>query len=164
MPGIIFNARTKELEIKGSESFIESHFHMFEEIMKKTETGKMNSEISLETQAGELWDKERKASQTPERGSSTPARPEIRDNPAASKATRAPVRKYFNTLGKPIRSVETTPQKNLSPAPVDRAEGISIASLREKFGLSEQQIQGVIKDAERNGRIRKYLDGSYVLL
>lgn len=164
MPGIKFNARTKELEIKGSESFIESHFHMFEEIMKKTKTGRIDCEIRLEAQTGELLDKERKASQTPERGSSTPARPEIRDNPAASKATRAPVRKYFNTLGKPIRSVETSTQNNLSPAPVDRTEGISIASLREKFGLSEQQIQGVIKDAEKNGRVRKYLDGSYVLV
>ncbi len=163
MTGITFNKTTKELEIKGSESFIESHFHLFEEIMKKTKIT-MNSEISLAAQSDELWEKGKKASQTPAHGSSAPARPGIGDIPAASKARRAPVKKYFNTLGKPIKSVETASQKGPAPIPADRPEGISIESLREKFGLSEQQIQGVIKDAERNGRLRKYLDGSYVLV
>ena len=95
----------------------------------------------------------------------TPAatKPGVQEVPEAPKATRPPVRKYFNTLGKPIRSEDTSIGKNQAVGLIGRApEGISIASLKEKFGLSQQQIEGIIKDAEKHGRVRKYLNGSYV--
>jgi hypothetical protein len=38
---------------------------------------------------------------------------------------------------------------------------ISLASLKEKFGLSESKIGGIIRDAEKLGKIRKSLNGSY---
>ena len=39
---------------------------------------------------------------------------------------------------------------------------ISIASLREKFGLSESKIGGIIRDAEKFGKIKRVMNGSYV--
>ena len=39
---------------------------------------------------------------------------------------------------------------------------ISIASLKEKFGLSESKIGGIIRDAEKLGKIRRVMNGSYV--
>jgi hypothetical protein len=38
---------------------------------------------------------------------------------------------------------------------------ISIASLKEKFGLSEAKIGGVIRDGEKLGKIRRVMNGSY---
>jgi len=83
--------------------------------------------------------------------------------PQTPQATRPPVRKYFNTTGKYIRSSkDTSVEKTEAVDPIRGiSEGISIASLKEKFGLSQQQIEGVIKDAEKHGRVRKYVDGSY---
>lgn len=93
----------------------------------------------------------------------TASKPGTQEAPSATKATRPPVRKYFNTLGKQIRNEDTSTGRNQAAGPVGCvSEGISIASLKEKFGLSQQQIEGIIKDAEKHGRIRKYMNGSYV--
>jgi hypothetical protein len=93
----------------------------------------------------------------------TATKSEVPEVSEASKATRPPVRKYFNTLGKQIRSEDTSIGKNQAVGPIGRIPaGISIASLKEKFGLSQQQIEGIIRDAEKHGRVRKYLNGSYV--
>jgi Mor family transcriptional regulator len=91
------------------------------------------------------------------------AKPGAREVGEAQMAKRPPVRKYFSTMGKPIRSEDTSIDKHQSgDVTVRTPDGISIASLKEKFGLSEQQVEGIIKEAERHGRIRKHQDGSYV--
>ena len=172
MSGITFNQTTKEIEIKGPESFIESNFHKIEDILKES-LGTMKK-VSGKTTANRkirLSDEIQKPQTTQvmktSEGSApeTPAatKPGVQKIPEAVKATRPPVRKYFNTLGKPIRSEDTSIGKNQAVGLIGRTpEGISIASLKEKFGLSQQQIEGIIKDAERHGRVRKYLNGSYV--
>jgi hypothetical protein len=72
------------------------------------------------------------------------------------KAKRPPLRKYIRKEGMPghqkiaIEVVEQKPKE------------ISIASLKEKFGLSESKIGGIIRDAEKLGKIRRALNGSYV--
>jgi predicted transcriptional regulator of viral defense system len=38
---------------------------------------------------------------------------------------------------------------------------ISIASLKEKFGLSESKIAVIIRDAEKQGKIRRVMNGSH---
>lgn len=172
MSGITFNQTTKEIEIKGPESFIESNFHKIEDILKenlgtmKKVSGKttVNREIRLSDEVQKPQTTQvMKASEgsAPETPAAT--KPGVQKIPEAAKATRPPVRKYFNTLGKPIRSEDTSIGKDQAAGLIGRTpEGISITSLKEKFGLSQQQIEGIIKDAEKHGRVRKYLNGSYV--
>ena len=173
MSCITYNQATQEMEIKGTESFIESNFHKIEDILKesfvtmnKKVSGKneTNREIRLSDEMKEprtthvMRASESSALETP-----AAANPGVQEVPEAPKATRPPVRKYFNTLGKPIRNEDTSIGKNQAVGLSGRApEGISIASLKEKFGLSQQQIEGIIKDAEKHGRVRKYQNGSYV--
>ncbi|MDP1989588.1 MAG: hypothetical protein Q8K00_01090 [Syntrophales bacterium] len=173
MAGITFNQTTKEFEIKGPESFIESNFHKIEDILKES-LGTMKKKVSGKTTANreiQLSDEIQKPQTAPimkaSEGSApeTPAatKPGVQKISEAAKATRPPVRKYFNTLGKPIRSEDTSIGKDQAAGLIGRTpEGISITSLKEKFGLSQHQIEGIIKDAEKHGRVRKYLNGSYV--
>ena len=173
MPGITFNQRTREMEIQGSESFIESNFHKIEDILKESLVT-MNKQASTKTKANRenfLSDEIQKnqttkvmrASEMSVLETRTAAKPGGLEISETLKASRPPVRKYFNTLGKQIRSEDTSTGRNQATGPTGRIpEGISIASLKEKFGLSQQQIEGVIKDAEKHGRVRKYLNGSYV--
>jgi hypothetical protein len=170
---IIYNQSTKEMEIKGSESFIESNFHHIENIiresfvtMNKKASGKSTTDreirIADEIQKPKAVRLKRSCESS---ASGIPAATEsrVREVPEAPKANRPPVRKYFNALGKCIRSEDTSIGKNQAVDPAGKnLEGISIASLKEKFGLSQQQIEGIIKDAEKHGRVRKYLNGSYV--
>jgi hypothetical protein len=172
MYGITFNQTTKEIEIKGPDSFIESNFHKIEDIVResfvtmKKVSGKTttNREIRLSDEIQKPQTIQvMKASEgsVPETPAAT--KPGVQKVPEAPKATRPPVRKYFNTLGKPIRSEDTSIGKDQAASHIGRTlEGISITSLKEKFGLSQQQIEGIIKDAEKHGRVRKYLNGSYV--
>ena len=159
MSGITFNQTTKEIEIKGPEPFIESNFQKIEDILKES-LGTMKKKVSAKAKANKeilLSDEIQKPQTTKVMKASEISAPE------RPTATRPPVRKYFNTVGKYIRSEDTSIGKNQTVGVIGRIpEGISIASLKEKFGLSQQQIEGIIKDAEKHGRVRKYLNGSYV--
>lgn len=70
-------------------------------------------------------------------------------------ANRPPLRKYIRKEGMPghqrivIEVVEQKPKE------------ISIASLKEKFGLSDSKIGGIIRDAEKLGKVRRSQNGSY---
>jgi hypothetical protein len=71
------------------------------------------------------------------------------------KANRPPLRKYIRKEGIPGHErivVEVVEQK---------PSEISIAALKEKFGLSESKIEGIIRDAEKLGKIRRVMNGSY---
>ncbi|MBM4313865.1 MAG: hypothetical protein FJ122_08090 [Deltaproteobacteria bacterium] len=173
MSDIRCNPMTREIEIIGSESFIEAHFHKIEALMiegfgEKEEqasilTG-MDKEPMLSSETKETIREAPRSADISITPSELPTTgPESGEAPQAPKVPRPPVRKYFNTLGKLIRSEDTSINKS---QPVDvlgqTPEELSVASLREKFGLSERQIEEVIKDAEKQGRVRKDLDGSYV--
>jgi len=173
MSNIKFNLTTKEIEIKGSESFIESNFYQIKALLIES-FGEKKAKVSRQTMAGKesrLSDENidpitevLRTSEMPEAPVELPAtKPEIYEVPQAPRVARPPVRKYFNTLGKCIRSEDTSISKS---QPVDVLgqipEELSVASLKEKFGLSEKQIEEIIKDAEKQGRVRKDLDGSYV--
>jgi hypothetical protein len=173
MSCIKFNMETKEIEIKGSESFIESNFDMIEDLLngslgvKKTKGStktKAHEEpiLKVETIALQATDAViiPEAIDTPETVQATHR--DMLEVAQESKIKRPPLRKYFNTLGQLIRSEDTSINKN----PVDNdiediPDAISIASLKEKFGLPDQLIEGVIRDAERQGRVQKNNDGSY---
>lgn len=174
MSNIHFNSTTREIEIEGSESFIESNFYKIQALINES-FGDTDAGVSRQAMADEesLLSSENRepmeATEVPEIKQAPEELPAVRPGisisevPKAPRVARPPVRKYFNTLGKLIRSEDTSINKSqtgdvLGPIP----EELSVASLKKKFGLSEKQIEEVIKDAERQGRVRKDLDGSYV--
>jgi hypothetical protein len=173
MSNIKFNSSTKEIEIKGSESFIESNFYQIQALLIESFGGK-KAKVSRQTRADKeplLSGETRepitvalRASEISEAPEELPAtKQEIHEVPQAPRVARPPVRKYFNTLGKLIRSEDTSINKSQHVDVLGRIpEELSVASLKEKFGLSEKQIEEIIKDAEKQGRVRKDLDGSYV--
>ena len=71
------------------------------------------------------------------------------------KAKRLPLRKYIRKEGMPGHQRIVVEVVKLKPTE------ISIASLKEKFGLSESKIGGIIRDAEKLGKIRRVMNGSY---
>jgi hypothetical protein len=172
MSNIKFNSTTKEIEIRGSESFIESNFYKIHELLIES-LGVKKAKVSRQTKvdkepilSGETIEptteviRASEISEAPEELLAT--KPGIHEVPQAPKVTRPPVRKYFNTLGKCIRSEDTSINKSQTSDVIGQIpEEISVASLKEKFGLSEKQIEGIIKDAEKQGRVRRDLDGSF---
>lgn len=173
MSNIKFNSTTKEIEITGSESFIESNFHQIQarlteslgkkkvKMSRKTGTDK---EPLLSGETGSPMTETPRTSEISESLDELPAaQPEIREMPQAPRVARPPVRKYFNTLGKYIRSEDTSIDKSQRIDVLGQTPGeLSVASLKEKFGLSDRQVEEIIKEAEKQGRVRKDPDGSYV--
>jgi hypothetical protein len=173
MSNIKFNSTTKEIEIRGSESFIESNFHQVEALLieslggEKTEVSRQTGADKKPLLSGETREPVSEVLSTYEISEvleTLPAtKPEIREVLKAPRVARPPVRKYFNTVGKYIRSEDTSINRS---QPVDALgqvpDELSVASLKEKFGLSERQVEEIIKDAEKQGKVRKDLDGSYV--
>ena len=166
MPGIKYNQLTKEIETKGSESFIESNFNKIQDLlverfgvkkMIESRKTKANQEpISFvkmkESQAGTEIKRHELSEASP---ISTAAKSFMPEFPHELKAKRPPLRKYIRKEGMPGHErimVEVVEQK-----PTE----ISIASLKEKFGLSESKIGGIIRDAEKLGKLRRVMNGSY---
>jgi len=167
MSVIKFNQLTKEIEMTGSESFIESNYNEIQNLLDKsfgvkkmiasgkTKTNKesISSVTMKESQAGAEIKRHELSQASPISSAIKSSTPEISQE---SKAKRPSVRKYIRTEGIPGRqriTVEVVEQK---------PREVSIASLKEKFGLSESKIGGIIRDAEKLGKIRKSLNGSYV--
>ena len=145
MNSIKFNQATREIELKGAESFIESNFEMIEDLLTES-LGVMKEKRAVATKSDEkpmLW---------------------VETIEPNVKEKRPPARKYFNTMGQLIRSEATSINKEQASDP-DRpvSQGFSIASLKEKFGLSKKQIEVMVRDAEKQGRARRDLDGSFTL-
>ena len=166
MPSIKFNHLTKEIEMNGPESFIESNFNKIQNLLvesfgveKMIESRKAKSTqepISVvkmnESQAGAEIKRHELSEASP---ISTVAKSSMLEFSQEFKAKRPPLRKYIRKEGMPGHErimVEVVEQK-----PTE----ISIASLKEKFGLSESKIGGIIRDAEKLGKIRRVMNGSY---
>lgn len=166
MPSIKVNLLTKEIEVKGSESFIESNFNKIQDLLaesfgvkermlsRKTKTNQepvslVKTKISQVGAQIERYELSEASHILPVTKS---AFPEIAHDLSAK---RPPLRKYIRKEGLPGHQrivVEVAEQKPMA---------ISIASLKEKFGLSESKIGGIIRDAEKLGKIRRVMGGSY---
>jgi len=73
-----------------------------------------------------------------------------------SGAKRGPLRKYVRKEGTPGH------QRTVVQVVVEqKREALSVASLKEKFGLSDSKIGGIIRDAQKLGKIRRTVNGSY---
>jgi hypothetical protein len=174
MSCIKFNQATKEIEIKGSESFIESNLDVIEDLLTES-LGVIKTKGSTKTKSDAipvLW-----VDTVELQATETIKIPDVIETPEITlvtqqdileisqepKVKRPPVRKYFDTFGKLIRSEDTSINKNPVINVIEqKSTEISIASLREKFGLPESKIGGIIRDAERYGKIKKVMNGSYV--
>jgi hypothetical protein len=170
MSSIKFNQLTKEIEMKGTESFIESNFNKIQDLLVESFGVKekmIYRETNLEPDRGPISivkNDELQASaevRKPELSEALPTLP-VRESssiPEVSqeiKVNRPPLRKYIRYVGAPghqkisVQVIEKKPTE------------ISIDSLKEKFGLSESKIEGIIRDAEKLGKVRRVMNGSYV--
>jgi len=167
MSSIKYNQLTREIEVKGSESFIESNFNKIQNLLVesigvkkmivsgKTKTNQEPISFVKMKESQEGTEINRRA--LPEASPMSPAtKSSIPGIPDELKAKRPPLRKYIRKEGMPGHQrvvVEVAEQK---------PKEISFASLKEKFGLSESKIGGIIRDAEKLGKIRRVMNGSYV--
>jgi len=167
MSSIKFNYLTKEIEMKGSESFIESNFNKIQDLLVES-FGVKKMVVSRKTKANQepISGVKMKASQTCAeiKGHELSEVPQLFDATTTSipeishelKVKRPPLRKYIRKVGIPGQEqivVEVVDQK---------PKAISLASLKEKFGLSDSKIGGIIRDAEKLGKVRRVMNGSYV--
>ena len=152
--------------MKGSESFIESNFNKIQDLLIESFGVKKRWYQEKQRKPGThiICKNERissgaeiKRHELSEASSTSPVTessiPEISHE---LKANRPPLRKYIRKVGIPGQQrivVEVVEQK---------PNEISIASLKEKFGLSESKIEGIIRDAEKLGKVRRVMNGSYV--
>lgn len=83
----------------------------------------------------------------------TPTAPEISH---VIKADRPPLRKYIRKTGIPGQ------EKNVVEVIEQKPKELTLASLKDKFGLSDSKIGGILRDAEKLGKIRRIMNGSYV--
>ena len=167
MPSIKFNYLTKEIELKGSESFIESNFDKIQDLLVES-FGVKRKMVSRMTKAKQepilavkvkesQEDAEIKRHELPEGHQLSPSpKPSFPELSHELKAKRPPLRKYIRKEGIPgherivVEIVEKKPAE------------LSLASLKEKFGLSDSKIGGIIRDAEKFGKIKRVMNGSYV--
>lgn len=166
MPSIKFNLLTKEIEMRGPESFIESNFNNVQKLLaesfgvkekmvsRKTMTNQdpISFAVVKAPQGGAQIERNQLSQAAQILHATKSAIPEIAHDFSAK---RPPLRKYIRKEGAPghqrivVEVVEKKPTE------------ISIASLKEKFGLSESKIGGIIRDAEKLGKIRRVVGGSY---
>ena len=155
--------------MKGSESFIESNFNKIQDLLVESfGVKKMIASRKVKTKQNQerisfVRMKESQASAEIKRHELSEASPilstsifSISEISHETKAQRPPLRKYIRKVGMPSHQrmvVEVVEQK---------PSEISIASLKEKFGLSESKIGGIIRDAEKLGKIRRVMNGCYV--
>jgi len=160
---------TSEIEMKGSESFIESNFDKIQDLLAESFGAKkemlsreaktrpnqepISSAIMKESQMGAEIARRESFDALPTLPVTTPVIPEISQE---MKVNRPPLRKYIRYVGAPGH------QKISIQVIEEKPSVISINSLKDKFGLSESKIEGIIRDAEKLGKVRRVMNGSYV--
>jgi hypothetical protein len=142
---IKFNPATKEIEIEGSEGFVTACFDKIQAIMSG------NSEAIVEVKKVRRGRKPRieqkamleKSSPAKKEPTAVKARPEkkaTKKEPGAKRVT------HIDMITELVRG---------------NAEGISIAELRKKMGLTKGHLSNIITRATKLGKIRKVKRGVY---
>jgi hypothetical protein len=152
MPSIKFNDLTKEIELKGSDSFIESNFDKIQDLLVES-YGVKRKMVSRMTKAKQEPILAVQVNESQKDADPKPSFPELSHE---LKAKRPPLRKYIRKEG--IPGHERTVVEIVEKKPAE----LSLASLKEKFGLSDSKIGGIIRDAEKFGKIKRVVNGSYV--
>ena len=167
MSSIKYNYLTKEIEIKGSDSFIESNFSKIQDLLDRS-MGVKKMIVSRRLKANQepisvVKVKESEPSAKIRRQALFEVSPLLRATNSSipeisheSRAKRPPLRKYIRKEGIPGQ------QRMVVEIAQQKPKEISIASLREKFGLSDSKIGGIIRGAEKLGKLKRAANGSYV--
>ena len=167
MSSIKFNYLTREIEMEGSESFMESNFDKIQDLLIESFGVKRKMVLRM-TKANQepISDVKINASQTSteitghelsEASAILPAtKSSIPEISHEFKAKRPPLRKYIRKVGSPGH------QRTVVEIVEQKPRELSLASLKEKFGLSESKFGGIIRDAEKFGKIKRVMNGSYV--
>lgn len=165
---IRFNLTTKEIVIEGTDSFVEGIFDKIKELMTASFRG--DERLGIRTVPGD--EKPMTATQVAEPENNTAitavievgrrrrrrsVAPPVPERPPEMTEQRPPVRKYI------LRKAGTESNKKTIANVTEEGTGrVSIESLKERLGLTEQQAAEILRDAEKQGRVRKAEDGSYV--
>jgi hypothetical protein len=167
MSSMKFNHLTREIEMKGSESFIESNFSQIQDLLVESfgAKEKMASRRTKETQEpiSNVTMKESQTGAEIERhelskvlATVPTAQPSIPEISQEIKVNRPPLRKYIRKVGIPGH------ERIVVEVAEHKPSVISVDSLKDKFGLSESKIEGIIRDAEKLGKVKRVMNGSYV--
>ena len=135
---IRFNPVTREIEIEGSESFVEAYFDKLQALMSEPSN---------------------KLPEKPKAARVVPVKTVKMESKAIGSAPS-------NKVKQPIEGEsEEKKMSNISAVVAliqASAGGLSTAALKEKTGLSERQIWSVVNRASKEGKIRKQKRGVYV--
>jgi hypothetical protein len=166
MSMIKYNLATKEITIEGPESFMDDSFDVIKESMTtsfrrdKQQGGgtrprddrpvipskAIKPEITAIPAAKRIRRRRKQQQGTPNPDASQAIAPEI-----------PPVRKYI------LRKAGAVSKKEPIGDPATEGIGkVSIESLKERLGVTEEQISGILREAEKQGRVRREADGSYI--
>jgi hypothetical protein len=170
MSSIKFNYLTKEMEMEGSESFIESNFNKIQDLLVESlgvqeRTASAASRIVKGMQepalSVKMKESQPKTERIPHELSEVSSMCPVTESSISQvsyelKVKRPPLRKYIRREGMPGH------QRIMVEVVEEKPRELSIASLKEKFGLSESKIGGIIRDAEKLGKIKRVMNGSYV--
>jgi hypothetical protein len=152
--------------MKGSESFIESNFNKVRDLLVES-FGVKKMIVSRHAKANRepISFAKMKESQTGteikghEPSEASPILPAVKSSilqfSHELKAKREPLRKYIRKVGMPDQ------QRIVTEVAEEKPKELSLASLKEKFGLSDSKIGGIIRDAEKLGKVRRSMNGSY---
>jgi hypothetical protein len=166
MSAITFSHLTKEIELKGSESFIESNFDKIQELL--IEGSAVKRKVARRTRAKRAFTLKAKVLET--QTSADCGRQDLSNTsllspaivtfmphiPHEIRANRPPLRKYIRKVGFPGQEkivVEIVEQK---------PKELSLAQLKEKFGLSKAKNGGITGDYLKHNRTRKVVNGGYI--
>jgi hypothetical protein len=142
---IKFNPSTMEIEIEGSQQFVETYFDKIQNLILS-----VAEEVRQEPP--------RRAARAPKRAAKA-GRGQKTGKTARQKKAQKPATRGERPLGRRPRGSSNT-DKVLTLLG-ENPEGITTADLKTKTGLSEQQIWGVIYAAEKRGKVVKVKRGVY---
>ena len=146
---IRFNPGTKDIEIEGSEGFVKAYFNKLRNMISEAPSETVEESKAVKVRPA------KKAKKEPKAVKPLPAKKE----PKAAKPR--PAKKVKRTAKKEPGVKKITNTDAVVTLIQGSAEGISIAELKKKTGLTGQQISYIINRASKAGKIRKMKRGVY---
>jgi hypothetical protein len=180
MSAITFSHLTKEIELNGLESFIESNFDKIQELLIES-FGVKRKMVSRRTKAkrepmlkGKVLESQTSAEIGRQESSnasqsSSAIITSIKQFSHEIRVNRPPLRKYIRKVGIPgqerimVEVVEQKPKElTLVEVVEQKPRELTIAELKEKFGLSDSKYGGIIWNDQKQDKTRKVMNGGYV--
>ena len=146
---IRFNPVTKEIEIEGSEEFVKAYFNKLQNMISGAPEAVVEESKAVKVRPVRKAKKEPKA---------VKARPPKKEPKAAKPG---PQKKAEKAAKKALGIRRITNVAAVLKLVQGSAEGISTAEIKEKTGLTERQIWGVVTRADKQGKIRTVKRGIY---